>query len=55
MAVRAGKGKGGRGRALLGRFGLTWAEIEFSFFLDFSICFSILFSLGFSIQIQTKF
>jgi hypothetical protein len=48
MAVRAGKGKGGREihrqrgrarRALLGRFGLTWAELEFSFFLEFLIAF----------------
>jgi hypothetical protein len=43
-----------RARARARAAGLVWAELAFSFFLNFLIAFYF-FSLGFSIQIQIKF
>jgi hypothetical protein len=51
QAGPACQAQGGRGRVLIG---LAWAEMAFSFFLEF-YCLFYLFSLGFSIQIQIKF
>jgi hypothetical protein len=54
--TRLSDAEGARARAPggAGLNGPTWAEMPFSFFLEF-YCLFHLFSLGFSIQIQIKF